>query len=197
MSVASRLESLREAALFDIDKLDDDLLLDKDPRSVAERIAEHHYLELPRIQRAIITVPRAVRKGDPGEPGREHALVIRPATSVEMWVMIEGFATLALLAKDDDLDLGDAQLDAGNQCLVVLYLAEHPVAETANQYFQDGLDDAEARVSRLRAQVEAYNESLLQALTEELQAARGRAKARQTFAAALTLPQLSEPGGRG
>ena len=137
MSVTSRLESLRELALLDVDKLDDDALSSrKTSYRLAEQIAERHYLEPPRLQRAIIGMPRAARLGSPGDPGREHVLVVVPATRVELWLLVEGFATLARLAEGDNLDLGEAKINADERCLVVAYVAEHPVAEQANRFFQ-------------------------------------------------------------
>jgi hypothetical protein len=197
MSLATRLESLREVALLAIDKLDDEVLLTKDLERMAERIAEHHYLAPPRLHRVVITTPRAVLRAGPGEPGQEHALVVAPATRVELWLLVDGFATLALLAEGDDLDLGEAEINADDQCLVLAFVAEHPIAEVANEFFQRSLYDVEGRVGRVRGQVEAYNESLRPAVTEALQAARGRAKERRRFAAALTLPHPKEPREHG
>ena len=196
MTVTSRLESLREHALLDIDKLDDEALLSRDLDRVAEQIAEHHYLEPPRLHRAIIGLPRAVRMGAPGDPGREHSLVVLPATRVELWLLVEAFPTLARLAEDGDLDLGEATMNADEHCLVIAYIAEHPVAEEANEFFQRSLYDADDRVNRLRGQVIAYNEALLPAIREALQAAKDRAKERRRFAAGLTLPHPKEPWER-
>ena len=163
---------------------------------MAEQIAEHHYLEPPRLQRAIIGLPRSVRMGAPGDPGREHSLVVLPATRVELWLLVEAFPTLARLAEDDDLDLGGATMNADKHCLVIAYIAEHPVAEEANEFFQRSLYDADDRVHRLRGQVMAYNEALLPAIREALQAAKDRAKERRRFAARLALPHPKEPWER-
>ena len=196
MSLAARLESLRNAALSEIDKLEDEVLLSKDLDHLAGQIAERHYLEPPRLHRAVIALPRAVQMRAPGEPGREHSMVVIPATRVELWLLVEGFATLAALAEAEPLDLGEAIVDAQQKCLVIAYVAEHPVAEAANQYFQQSLFDVEERMGRLRNQVESYNDSLLPAVSEALLAAKGRAKERRTFAARLTLPQPKEPWDR-
>jgi hypothetical protein len=196
VSLASRLESLREAALLDIEKLEDDALLGKNLEQLAARIAERHYLEVPRLHRAVITVPQAAHLRGPGEPGQEHAMVVAPATRVELWLLLEGFATLALLAQTGDLDLGEAQINPVEQCLTVTYLAEHPVAAVANDFFQRSLSETEEKVARIREQVMAYNESLLPAVSEALRAARSRAKERRSFAASLTVPLPKEPWER-
>lgn len=196
MSVTSRLESLREFALLDIDKLDDEALLSKDLDRLAEQIVEQHYLEPPRLHRAIIGLPGAVRMGAPGDPGREHSLVVLPATRVELWLLVEAFATLARLAEGNDLDLGEATINADERCLVIAYVAEHPVAEQANEFFQWSLYDADERMGRVRKQVMTFNETLLPAISEALQAAKGRAKERRRFAAGLTLPHPKEPWER-
>ena len=191
MGTADRLEALRQAALLDVDQIDDDVLLAKNLDGLAEHLARERYLDVPRLHRALITPPRGARKGDPGNPGREHALVVKPATRVELWLLVDGFSTLAALSEGGDLDLGEARLDAENQCLSFAYLAERPSAKIANEYFQGCLDDAEARMESLGEQVTAYNRDLLPALREALAAARSRAKQRQTFAAALEIPQPS------
>jgi len=192
MGPEDKLASLREAALLDIDKLDDETLLGKDLDALAEKMALSRYLEAPQLRRAVITPPRAVRRGEPGGPGREHDLVIRPATAVELWLLVDGFDTLVLLADGDRLDLGEADLDAENQCLSVSYSAEHPAAEAANAYFQACLDDVQRRLDELRQQIDSFNEGLRSALAEALGAARSRAKERRTFAAALVVPQPTE-----
>ena len=92
--------------MLNVDKLDERRrVLSKDLDRLAQQIAERHYLEPPRLQRAIIGMPRAVRLGSPGNPGREHVLVVVPATRVELWLLVEGFATLARLAEGDNLDI--------------------------------------------------------------------------------------------
>jgi hypothetical protein len=189
MNPADKLASLRHAALVEVDKIDDEVLLSKGARSLAERVAEKRYLEVPRLERALLTPPRAVRKGVPGEPGREHAIVATPATRTELWLLVDGFSTLSLLAEEGALDLGDAHLDIENACVVVPYLAEHPVADVANAYFQQALEDVEVGLDRLAHDVESFNESLLPSLTEAVEGAKARAKERQRFAAALVVPQ--------
>jgi hypothetical protein len=54
MSLATRLESLRQNALREVDKLDDDVLLSKDLTGLAEKIAQRHYLEPLRLHNAIV-----------------------------------------------------------------------------------------------------------------------------------------------
>jgi len=196
MSLTGRVESLREVALGEIDKLDDDVLLSKDLDHLAGQIAERHYLEPPRLHRAVIGMPRAVRTRTPGEPGREQAMVVTPATRVELWLQVEGFATLAVLAEGDGLDLGEAEINADERSLVFAYVAEHPDAEVANEFFQQSVYDADERMARLRRQVEAYNESLLPAIMDALEAAKRRAKERRSFVAGLTLPHPKEPWER-
>lgn len=196
MNLAGRLDSSREDALREIDKIDDDVVLSKDLDHLVGQIAERHYLEPPRLHRAVIGTPRAVSMGVPGDPGREHSLAVAPATRVEMWLLVNGFATIARLSEGCALDLGEAEIDGKEHCLVVAFIAEHPVAEEANEYFQETLLDVEQKMGRVRAQVEAFNESLVPALTEALQAAQVRARERRSFAARLTIPQPKEPWDR-
>jgi len=196
MGTTGKLDALREAALLEIDELDDELLLGKDLDALAGRLASQRYLEAPRVHRALITPPAAALKGEPGEPGREHALRVRAATRVELWLLVEGFSTLSLLARDGGLDLGEARVDTDNDCLAFTYLAERPSADTANGYFQACLDDAQDRLHRVADEVEAYNASLEPALREALSAARSRAKERRRFAEQLQVPRLSAPAGQ-
>jgi hypothetical protein len=196
MNLAGWLDQERGDVLLEVNKIDDDVVLSKDPDHLVGQIAERHYLEPPRLHRAVIGTPRAVSMAVPGEPGREHSLAVAPATRVEMWLLVNGFATITRLSGGCTLDLGQAEIDAKEHCLVVAFIAEHPVAEAANEYFQQTLLDVEQRMGRVRAQVEAFNESLVPALTEALQAARTRAKERRSFTARLTIPQPKEPWDR-
>jgi hypothetical protein len=196
MNLAGRLDSLREGALREIDKIDDGVLLSKDLDHLVGQIAERNYLEPPRLHRAVIGTPRAVSVKVPGEPGREHSLDVAPATRVEMWLLVNGFATVTRLAEGSALDLGDAEINADEHCLVVAFVAEHPVADDANDYFQKSLLDVEQKMGRVSEHVAAFNESLLPALSEALQAARERAKERRSLAARLTIPQPKEPWDR-
>jgi hypothetical protein len=193
VSLTSRLESLRDAAQLGIDKLDDETLISKNAAHLAEQIASAHYLERPRVRRAVIASPRAARLQLPGDPGKEHDLLVTPATSVELWVLLDGFATIALLARDEELDLGEGRVDPEQECVSVAYVAQHPNADVANAFFQESLDDVERRVAEIGEAVQAYNDALLPFLTGAVETARSRAKERARFAAALTLPQLREP----
>jgi hypothetical protein len=196
MNLAGWLESLREGALREIDKIEDGVLLSKDLDHLIDQVAERNYLEPPRLHRAVIGTPRAVSVKVPGEPGREHSLDVAPATRVEMWLLVNGFDTIARAAEGCALDLGDVEIDAGERCLVAAFVAEHPVAEAANEYFQETLLDVERKVGRLKEQIAAFNESLLPALSEAMQAAKERAKERRSFAARLTIPHPKEPWDR-
>jgi hypothetical protein len=193
VSLTSKLETLREAALLDIDKLDDEVLISKNAAHLAEQVASAHYVEQPRVRRAVITSPRPARLQLPGDPGKEHDLLVTAATSVELWVLLDGFDTLALLAKDEELELGDARVDPEQECVSVAYVAEHPNADVANAFFQKSLDDVERRIAEISEAVQAHNDKLLPFLTDAVETARSRAKERARFAAALTLPQLREP----
>jgi hypothetical protein len=196
MNLAGWLDSLRGDALREIDKIKDDAILSKDPDHLVGQIAERHYLEPPRLHRAVIGTPHAVSMAVPGEPGREHSLAVAPATRAEMWLLVNGFATITRLSEGCALDLGEAEIDGKEHCLVVAFIAEHPVADAANEYFQETLLDVEQKMGRIRSQVEAFNEDLLPTLTEALQAAKVRAKERRSFAARLTIPQPKEPWDR-
>jgi hypothetical protein len=196
MNLAGCLDSLREDVLREVNKIDDDVVLSKDLDHLAGQLAERHYLEPPRLHLAVICPPRAASIGVPGEPGREHSLSVMPATRVEMWLLVNGFATVARLAEGCALDLGQAEIDAKEHRLVVAFVAEHPVAAAANEYFQKALLDVEQTMGRLRAQVEIFNQSLVPALTEALRAAKSRAKERRNFAARLVIPKPVEPWDR-
>ncbi len=192
MSVAERLDALRESALREVDLVGDDTLLSKKPESLADEIAERHYLAPVRVRRASFGIPRPVRLGVPGAPGAEHALSLVPATRAELYVPLVGAGTLARLSEDGS-DLGfAAELDLAEERLVIAYVAEHPIAAAANQFFAAKLDEAEAEVANLSRQVSEYNEGLPPALLEALRAARSRAKERQTFANGLQHPRPVE-----
>jgi hypothetical protein len=193
MSVAERLEALRETALREVEAVSDDALLSKKPEALAEQIAERHFLEPVRARRASFGIPRPVRIGVAGDPGAEHALSLVPATRAELFVPLAGCATLARLGESaDDLDITAAELDLTEERLVIAYVAEHPVAAAANQFFAARLDEAEAELATVSAQIMAYNEALLGLVEEAVRAARSRAKERQTFAKGLVHPRPAE-----
>jgi hypothetical protein len=193
MSVAERLDALRESAVREVDMVRDETLLSKKLESLAEQIAQRHYLEPLRLRRAVYGIPRAVRLSIPGGPGAEHALTTVPATRAELFVPVVGTSTLARLGEEGaDLSLTAAEVDLAEERLVIAYVAEHPVAAAANAFFAAKLDEAEAEVAVLAEQVKRFNQDLPAALVEALRSARSRAKERRTFANGLEHPRPSE-----
>jgi hypothetical protein len=199
MTLATCLESLRAAARRDAEKLEDDVLIDKDPRRLAETIAERHYLEPLRLHNAMVGQPRAAILGVAGEPGLEEpggGHVPVPATRVDLLVPLDGVKTLALLVDAaGDLDLAGGEVDVAEKRLVVGYVSEHPNAAAANDYFDHCLATIEETVHHLGAQVQEFNQSLAPAIAEALAAAKGRAKARRKFAAGLKQPRTFDRWG--
>ena len=194
MSLSARLEAMREIALRDAEKVDDDTLLSKDLARIAEQIAERHYLPPLRLHNAVVGVPRAATVGVAGDPGREDPVQMR-ATRVDLYVPLDGVKTLAALSEAGDLDLPVVEFDVVEKRLVVGYIAVHPDAKLANLFFEESLVAIEAEVLRAGTMVREYNDSLQPALVEALEAARKRAKARQKFAAGLHQPRAFDRWG--
>ncbi len=193
MSIAERLDALRESAVREVDMIGDDTLLAKKPEALAEQLAERHYLEPVHVRRASFGIPRPVRMSVPGGPGAELAFSLVPATRAELYVPLAGISTLVRLSEDGgELGFTAAEVDLAEERLVIVYVAEHPVAAAANAFFAAKLDEVEAEVANLSREVGEYNESLPAALLEALRAARARAKERQTFANGLEHPRPAE-----
>jgi hypothetical protein len=105
MSLAKRLESLRERAQRDVDALDDDTLLSSRHVAAPAELAERNYLAPVRLGRAAYDTPRQIKMAVAGEPGREApggAPIVVPGTRVDLVVALEGGETLAFMHEEDD-----------------------------------------------------------------------------------------------
>jgi len=196
MSLAKRLDALRERAQRDVFARDDDTLLSSRSAAIPAEVAERHYLSPVRLRGVMFDSPRSIRMGVAGEPGHEAPggqPVVVPATRVNLYVTLDGAESLALLHEDDD-DLAQAhiEVDPEERRLVVGYLAERPDATQANQFFESSVRYIEAETKRANDMVREFNDSLVPALTEALERARQWAKERRNFADKLTPPRLQE-----
>lgn len=196
MSLAKRLESLRERAQRDVDALDDDTLLSSRHVAAPAELAERNYLAPVRLGRAAYDTPRQIKMAVAGGPGREApggTPVVVPGTRVDLVVAIEGAETLAFMhEEDDDFDHAGIEIDLKEGRLMIGYVAEHPTPVRANQFFEDSLQMVEAEVERTNETARAFNETLVPALTETLEEARERATERQNLAASLKPPKSYE-----
>ena len=133
MSLAKRLESLRERAQRDVDALDDDTLLTSRHAAIPAELAERHYLAPVRLGRASYDTPRQIKMAVAGEPGREA-----PGGRRRSWCPARG-STCTLPSKaarrsafmheeDDELEHASIEIDLNERRLVVGYIAEHPTA---------------------------------------------------------------------
>lgn len=196
MSLAKRLESLRERAQRDVAALDDDILLSSRHAVVPAEIAERHYLTPVRLGSAAYDTPRQIKMAVAGEPGREApggTPIVVPGTRVDLDVVLEGGETLAFVhEEDDELEHAGIEIDLNDHRLIIGYVAEHPTAPGANQFFEDSLQAIEADVERANVVAREFNESLIPALTEALADARERASERRKLAAGLKPPKSYE-----
>ena len=196
MSLAKRLESLRERAQRDVFALEDDALLSARHAVLPAQIAEQHYLPPVRLGSATFDTPRPIKMAVAGEPGREApggAPIVVPGTRVDLYVALEGGETLAFLhEEDDELEHASIEISLEDHRLVVGYIAEHPTANGANQFFEHSLQAIEADVARANELAEQFNESLSGALAEALAEARERATERRKLAAGLKPPKSYE-----
>ncbi len=197
MNLAKSLDARREAALRDIDRVDDETLLTKDLATLAERLAERYTLAPPRLRKAVFGLPRAARMAVAGEPGRETpggSPLVVPATRVDLYVPTDGIDTLQLLSEEKgDIDLAGAEIDAEENQLVLAYVAEHPDAAVANRFFDAGLSRIENEIELVRQQIDTFNEGLAPLVQAALQDAKARAEERRAFAAKLKHPRPEEP----
>jgi hypothetical protein len=192
MSLAKRLETLRERARRDLNAIDDDVLLSTRHGVSAEEIAERHYLTPVRLGRASFNSPRAIKMAVPGEPGQEAPVVV-PGTRVDLWVSVDGGETLAFVhEEDDDLEQASIEIDLKEQRLVVGYVAEHATAHRANLFFERSLRTIETEVEQANVVAREFNESLVPAIAEALEEARELAAERQKLARGLKPPASYE-----
>jgi hypothetical protein len=196
MSLASALESALATALRDADTVVDDVLLSRNLKSAGEDIARRHYIEPVRLHRVILDMPRPTKIAVAGEPGQEEpggSPVVVAGTAVELLVTIDGAATLALAAEDDDeLQHAGVRVDVQGKRLVVRYAAEFPRAHAANQYFADALHLIEATVETVNQAVGAFNDALEPAVQTQLEECKDLAETRKKFAAGLKVPDSYE-----
>jgi hypothetical protein len=191
MSLGTALASARYKALRDADTVVDDVLLSRGLASVAESIARRHHIEPVRLHRVVMDIPHPTKMAVPGDPGQEEPAVV-PGTAVELFVTVDGAATLAMVGDDGDLAHAGVAVDADGQRLVVRYATEHPQADVANRFFAEAMRVIEATVEDVNRQVAEFNEALEPAVREELEACKERAVARKEFAAGLKLPESYE-----
>jgi hypothetical protein len=196
MSLAKRLEAMRERAQREIYALDDDVLLSSRHVVTPEEIAERHYLAPVRLGRASFDTPRPIKMAVPGDPGQEApggSPIVVPGTRVDLFVGIEGGETLAFLhEEDDELEHASIEIDLQEHRLVIAYVAEHPNAGNANRFFESSLRAVEADVERANEVVREFNESLAPTLVSVFEVARERATERRRLASGLKPPTSYE-----
>ncbi len=196
MSLAKRLEALRERAQRDVFAIDDDLVLSSRHAVLPVEVAERHYLAPVRLGSATFDTPRAIKMAVPGEPGHEApggAPIVVPGTRVDLYISVEGGETLVFLhEEDDELEHASIEVDLKDRRIVIGYIAEHPTASSANQFFERTVQAVEADVERANEVAEQFNESLIDYLADALVVARERATQRQQLAAGLKPPKSYE-----
>ena len=192
MSLAKRLELLRERAQRDLSAIDDDVLLSTRHGVAPDEIAERYYFTPVRLGRASFTPPRAIKLAVPGGPGDEEPIVV-PGTRVDLWVSIDGGETLAFIhEEDDELEHVGIEIDLQEKRLVVGYVAEHATAHQANRFFERSLQTIEAEVEQANEVAREFNESLVPALAEALEAAQELAAERRKLGQGLKPPASYE-----
>jgi hypothetical protein len=192
MSLASALASAHDKALRDADTVVDDVLLSRNLKSVAESIARRHQIEPVRLHRVVMDIPHPTKMAVPGDPGKEEPAVV-PGTAVELFVTVDGAATLALAGEDDDeLSHAGVTVDTAGQRIVVRYATENPQADKANRFFEAAMRAIETTVEGVNRQVGEFNEALEPAVAKELEECKQRAEVRKKFAAGLKLPDSYE-----
>ena len=196
MSLAKRLEALRERAQREVYALDDDVLLSSRHVITPDEIAERHYLAPVRLGRASYDTPRPIKMAVPGDPGQEApggSPLVVPGTRVDLTIAVEGGETLVFLhEEDDDFERASIEIDPKEHRLVVGYVAEKPNAGNANRFFETSLQTIEAEVERANEVVREFNESIAPVLVGALEVARERATERQRLAAGLKPPKSYE-----
>ncbi len=192
MSLSAALASALYKALRDADTVVDDVLLSRNPKSVAESISRRHQIEPVRLHRVVMDIPHATKMAIPGDPGKEEPAVV-PGTAVELFVTVDGAATLAMAVEDDDeLSRAGVIVDAEGQRIVVRFATERPQADVANRFFEVAMLAIEKTVEDVNRQVVEFNEALEPAVAKELEACKQRAEVRKKFAAGLKLPDSYE-----
>ena len=196
MSLTSALQVALDKALRDADTVADDALLSRNLKTLAEDVVQRHAVEPVRLHRVAIDSPHPTKMAVAGDPGHEEPggspLIVR-GTAVEMFVALDGAATLAhAIGDDEDLLHSGVTVDRESDRLVVRYAAEHPLANAANRHFDESLRYIEAQVETVNRQVDEFNEGLAAAVLKELEACKTLAEERQKFAAGLKLPASYE-----
>lgn len=192
MSLAKRLDALRERAQRDLNAIDDDVLLSTRHGVLPEEIAERHYLTPVRLGRASFDSVRAIKMAVPGEVGDETPVVV-PGTRVSLWIDLDGGETLAFIhEEDDELEQASIEIDLKEHRLVVGYVAEHATAHRANTFFEQSVGVIEAEVEQANQIAREFNESLVPAIGAALVEAKELAAERQKLAAGLKPPASYE-----
>ena len=192
MSLAKRLDALRERAQRDLSAIDDDVLLSTRHGVLPEEIAERHYLTPVRLGRASFDSLRAIKMAVAGAVGDETPVVV-PGTRVSLWVDIDGGETLAFIhEEDDELEQASIEIDLKEHRLDVGYIAEHPTAHRANQFFEHSVSTIEAEVERVNQIVREFNDSLVPAIATALEEAKELAAERKKLAEGLKPPASYE-----
>jgi hypothetical protein len=196
MSLAKRLESLRERARRDVLGLEDDVVLSSRHAEIPAEVAQRHYLTPVRLGRAAYDSPRPTKMAVAGEPGREApggAPIVVPGTRVDLYVALEGGETLTFVhEEDDELDHAGIEIDQKERRLVIGYVAEHPSASGANRFFESSLQTVEAAVESANEIARRFNDELMPVLTEALDEARELATERRKLAKGLKPPKSYE-----
>lgn len=192
MSLSAALASALYKALRDADTVVDDVLLSRNLKAVAESICRRHQIEPVRLHRVVMDIPHPTKMAVPGDPGKEEPAVV-PGTAVELFVTVDGAATLAMAGEDDDeLSHAGVTVDAAGQRLVVRFATERPQADVANRFFAEAMRVIEKTVEAVNQQVREFNEALEPAVAKQLEDCKARAEVRKKFAAGLKLPDSYE-----
>jgi hypothetical protein len=196
MSLTSALEAALDKALRDAQAVDDDVLLSRNLKTVAETIAHRHGVEPVRLHRVTIDLPRPTKMAVAGDPGHEapggSPHVVR-GTSVELYVAVDGAQTMAdAIGDDEDLLLAGVTVDTEKSRIVVRYAAERPLANAANRHFDESLRYVEAQVELVNKEVAAFNDTLEPTILKELEQCKTYAEERKKFASGLKLPDSYE-----
>lgn len=189
MSITDEFSARLARARGDAVKVADDVLLSRDLAPIASRIAEQYQFERVRLGRVILDNPHPTRIGAPGGPGDEDSIIVSMGTAVELWVQLSGAATMvAAMEPGDRLSKVGVSLDTERGFFIARYVAEQPLAEEANRFFEAALRAIETEVTTVNGLVDAFNDELEPRMQAELEGCRDHAKGRVKFAEDLVVP---------
>jgi hypothetical protein len=192
MSLTTALEDVLEAAVREADSVADDALLSRNLKGVTDTIITKYAVSPIRLSRVTFDTPRPTFMAVAGDPGREEHRVVR-GTAVELIVWAQGVSTMAMAAEgDEELEHAGVAVDTDNDRILVRYVAERPLAQSANRHAEEGLRLIEERVVEINKEVEAFNVRLDATIHVELEECRKRAEEREKFTAGLKLPESRE-----